>query len=90
MRGKGGLMEDVGKSIQRRAMKLFLKRNQTIPENLLMYLTPRERGVIENNLFEKKSFREIGQSLGISGESARQIGERAFLRLFKIQKEKSR
>jgi len=51
MRRRGSpILEDVEKSIQRHAMKFFLKRNQAIPDYLLMHLTPKERGVIENNL----------------------------------------
>ena len=88
MRRRGVTLEDVQKSLQRHAMKLFLKRKQAIPDNLLMYLTPKERKVIESNLFEKKSLRGIGQSFGISGESARQIEARALLKLSKIRKEK--
>ncbi len=79
-------MEDVEKSLQRHAMKFFLKRKQEIPEYLLIHLTPKERGIIENNLFEKKSLKEIGQLLGISGESARHIEAKALLKLYKIRK----
>lgn len=88
MRGRGVTMEDVEKSLQRHAMKLFLKKNQAIPDYLLKHLTPKERGVIESNLFEKKSLKEIGQFLGISGESARQIEAKALLKLNKIRKER--
>ncbi len=88
MRRRGVAMENVEKSLQRHAMKFFLKRKQAIPDNLLMHLTPKERRVIESNLFEKKSLREIGESLGISGESARQIEAKALLKLSKIRKER--
>ena len=88
MRRRGVTLEDAEKSIQRHAIKLFLKRNQSIPDNLLTHLTLKERRVIESNLFEKKSLREIGQSFGISGESARQIEAKALLKLSKIRKEK--
>lgn len=88
MRRRGVTLEDVQKSFQQHAMKLFLKREQAIPDNLLMHLTPKERRVIESNLFDKKSLKEIGQSFGISGESAPQIEAKALFKLSKIRKER--
>lgn len=85
-RGRIDLWEEIEKDLHGRFMKQFFKREQRIPDYFLPHLSPRERAVIEMHLFQRKSFKEIGQLFSRHGETVRQVERKALIKLYPIWK----